>query len=135
MSVVNGVAVVRWQRYGKDRLYANDDTTGVRLGWMDLQTGDRVERETRPGDVMAALDAWLQQGGHPGHVPGGEPVSRPGSAVEARPNIDVLPQQPTASPAPVPAPPRDVADLAANRPSAAAREQAILRRQQAPVRS
>src|SRR3954452_1105680 len=33
-----GVQVVRWRRYGKDRLYVND-AEGRRLGWVDVITG------------------------------------------------------------------------------------------------
>jgi hypothetical protein len=30
--------VLRWRKYGKDRLYVNDEA-GLRIGWVDLLTG------------------------------------------------------------------------------------------------
>jgi hypothetical protein len=62
---VDELSVVRWRRYGKDRLYVRR-ADGVQLGWCDLLSGDRhVERPEERPRVDAAIDTWLA-----GHVPG-----------------------------------------------------------------
>jgi Nuclease-related domain len=55
MSDVGEIAVVRWRRYGKDRLYANA-VDGSRVGWVDLQTGDVVVEQ--PGLEHACSEAF-----------------------------------------------------------------------------
>jgi len=51
--------VVRWRRYGHDRLYVNA-ADGVRLGYRDLRTGeDRIEVAARVAEFHAVMAAWL----------------------------------------------------------------------------
>src|SRR5436309_3443249 len=51
------LTVVRWKRYGKDRLYVNTDD-GTRVGWLDQLTGEStVELE----DLRAEFDLALRQ--------------------------------------------------------------------------
>jgi hypothetical protein len=115
------LTVVRWRRYGKDRLYVSDDA-GSRIGWVDLLSGSStVEDQSRAADFHEAVAHWHQ--------------SREG--VDCRP----APKTTTAAPirqARVPAehsrtqvlpaeavtPPAHWIDLAKNRPGQAAREQA-----------
>src|SRR3954468_7773903 len=51
--------VVRWRRYGKDRLYVND-AEGRRLGWHDVQSGlltvDAPERRSAIEAAVAGFD-------------------------------------------------------------------------------
>lgn len=50
--------VVRWRRYGHDRSYVNDATTGQRLGWRDEKTGEvHIEDQQAAGRFHAALAA------------------------------------------------------------------------------
>lgn len=53
--------VVRWTRYGRDRLYVKD-ADGQQVGWVDLLTGDRlVERVEAAAAFEAAVAAYLDQ--------------------------------------------------------------------------
>src|SRR5215216_7452739 len=47
------VQVARWRRYGKDRLYVNDDA-GARVGWVDLLTGTHQLERAELGDAFRA---------------------------------------------------------------------------------
>jgi len=109
------IQVSRWRRYGKDRLYVNG-ADGVRIGWVDNLSGERVIE--RP-ELTAAFEAALANEGLPA-----SPVQ-----VEAAP----------VPPAPSPASPRRAepvwVDLAGNRPGQAAREQAIAHREAMRERS
>src|SRR5665213_1156514 len=109
------IQVSRWRRYGKDRLYVNG-ADGVRIGWVDNLSGERVIE--RP-ELTAAFEAALANEGLPA-----SPVQ-----VEAAP----------VPPAPSPASPRRAepvwVDLAGNRPGQAAREQAIAQREAMRERS
>ncbi len=57
------ITVVRWRRYGKDRLYVNR-ADGTRLGWHDLVSGDThaEQPEWFPG-VESAVAEWLAANG------------------------------------------------------------------------
>jgi hypothetical protein len=44
--------VLRWRKYGKDRLYVNDEA-GQRIGWVDLLTGQvTIEQPDKPMPSM-----------------------------------------------------------------------------------
>jgi Nuclease-related domain len=107
------VQVSRWRRYGKDRIYVNG-ADGVRIGWLDNLTGERVIE--RP-EFAEAFEAAL--------------------AKEGVPTAPVLlaPTRPLA--AALPAPPIEPiwVDLADNRPGQAARERAIAEREAMQERS
>ncbi|HEX4789120.1 MAG TPA: nuclease-related domain-containing protein [Actinospica sp.] len=50
----------RWQRYGQDRLYVNDDATREGVGFYDHQTGKLTLRdEARSVEVLEALRPFL----------------------------------------------------------------------------
>lgn len=124
------VTVVRWKRFGHDRLYVNDDD-GNRLGWADLNRHQvEVDRESDRELVEAAIranDAWLTPPGDPptglDHAPDGALGSTTSKAAEA----GSVPTTATTEAAWV--------DLALNRPGQAAREQARHLRKEAPVRT
>jgi hypothetical protein len=50
---VGQVTVRRWKRYGKDRLYANG-ADGVRLGYLEVATGEIVLEVADPAGTIAA---------------------------------------------------------------------------------
>ena len=51
------IAVRRWKRYGKDRLYANA-ADGLRLGYLDVATGElHLEVADPTGTITAQLRA------------------------------------------------------------------------------
>jgi hypothetical protein len=55
-----GLVVSRWQRYGQDRLYVNDDATREGVGFYDHETGRLTLRdETRSMEVLEALRPFL----------------------------------------------------------------------------
>lgn len=103
------VVLTRWQRYGKDRLYAKD-SDGVPVGWLDLRTGIELhERESKwTGAVAAAINDWLDR--HPDIRArmNGQPVEppqpdEPPRAAESPPAaerssewVDLAPEQPEA---------------------------------------
>ena len=52
------LSVVRWRKYGKDRLYINGPDER-RLGWCDLATGAiTLDDEGGRPAVHAAVEAW-----------------------------------------------------------------------------
>lgn len=108
------VQVSHWRRYGKDRLYVNG-ADGVRIGWLDNVSGERVIE--RP-EFAEAFEAAL--------------------AKEGRSAAPVLlaPTPQLAAPIPPPRPSEPIwVDLAENRPGQAAREQAIAEREAMRERS
>jgi hypothetical protein len=59
------ITVRRWKRYGKDRLYANG-ADGVRLGYLEVATGEIVLEVTDPtGTITAQLRASHRALGQP----------------------------------------------------------------------
>jgi len=124
------MTVVRWRRYGHDRLYVNG-ADGQRIGWADLRER-RIEAEAGvdPRMVEAAVHAhaaWL---------------TAPDAEVATQSDPDVVAGGSDTPPAVEPATPtrglrieEAWTDLAANRPGQAARAQAVELRAQAPVRT
>jgi Nuclease-related domain len=106
--------VTRWRKYGKDRLYVNG-ADGVRIGWLDNVSGERVIE--RP-EFAEAFEAALAQ----------ESLSA-GRVLHA-------PKPQLAAPVPRPLPREPIwVDLADNRPGQAAREQAVAEREAMRERS
>lgn len=57
MAQTSDLVAREWFRYGKKRLYVNDEDGG-RVGWVDLLTGERhLEVESRSEDFHALADA------------------------------------------------------------------------------
>ncbi len=123
-SIIRGmadsdVAVERWRRYGKDRLYVSRGNE-VKVGWWDLSTD--LGHPATPEDAAVlseAVSGWKADQAADG-------VS-PVSAVAAPP-VAVAPvdDAPTVRP---------WLDLSTNAPGAEAREQALSAREAAPVKS
>jgi hypothetical protein len=135
-----GTFVIRWTRYGHDRLYA---TAGeVKLGYWDNKA-HTLHPESPESDraLRQALDAYWSGGGQPGNptgVPLDEPPALDATApVAAAEPVDEQPEDAPVSVADVaiPAPERPWTDLADNRPGDAAREQAVAAREAAPVKT
>ena len=131
---VTDTTVVRWRRYGKDRLYVNGPA-GERYGWGDLLTG--AIEVTAPGqhdlvkELVCAHPAWASRGGasgpgadSPDHVIGPPPVG------DVAPAERVVERTPPAASTKQP-----WLDLALNRPGQGARGQAVELREAAPVRT
>jgi len=118
---MNTLTVVRWRRYGKDRLYVSDDA-GSRIGWVDLLNGSTtIDDQGRATDFHEAVARWYQSAeGRPSRT-----APKPATAPEVVPRpvpVQRAHAQPmTAEPA---TPPTQWTDLAENRPGQAAREQA-----------
>lgn len=144
---MNEVTVVRWRRYGKDRLYVTAPN-GTKLGWHDLQTGEDHPEAPGLADHLASAIADCK--------PEGQAISADGATPAADQETPASPIiSPTSPPvrgpaaaatavlefaadvSPVPAEPAEPSweDLAGRRPGAAAREQAIGLRHAAPVRT
>src|SRR5450755_3619986 len=109
------VQVNRWRKYGKDRLYVNA-ADGVRIGWLDYVSGERVLE--RP-ELREAFEAALAKAGLPAC-----PASA--SSVAPPPRVAVKPPRPSG---PI------WVDLAQNKPGQAAREQALAQREEMRERS
>ncbi|RZS86891.1 nuclease-like protein [Motilibacter rhizosphaerae] len=114
------LTLVRWRRYGKDRLYVRDGQD-QQLGWHDLLTGHTMLNPgARALEVERAVAHWRSQHGFPS-LGDQQQVPQP---VQPRP----APARSTP-----PSPPGE--DLAQRRAGAAAREQADAERRAAPVRT
>ena len=109
------VQVTRWRKYGKDRIYVNA-ADGVRIGWLDYLSGERVLERPELREVFET--ALANQG-------------RPACPT---PTASILPPLPIAVEPPRPSGPMWV-DLAQNRPGQAAREQALARSEEMRERS
>jgi hypothetical protein len=104
----------RWTRYGHDRLYVAT-AAGEKVGYRDLKTGaDHPLDESDRALVARLADAWSAERG--------ERTSQPSPAV--------VPDSPEALTTD-----RPWRDLSLNRPGAAAREVALHKRAEAPVRT
>lgn len=126
------LVVNRWVRYGHDRLYVKA-ADGAELGYRDNKTGvNKVAAGADSEAFAAALAAYWAGGGKPA----------PSSIAEttADPMRDAAsPAEPGPAPAPaeiaVEEPERPWTDLSFVRPGSAARDQAVARRAEAPVKT
>lgn len=135
---MNGMTVVRWRKYGKDRLYVNGPAD-ARLGWCDLSTGAiTVADETDRGSVEATVAAWRAA-----NVDAGPPVAPSPADVGGVPEVhsgqiatpEITAAEAAALAASTPVDASDWDDLASRRAGQAAREQALALKQAAPVRT
>lgn len=131
--------VTRWVRYGHDRLYVKA-ADGTELGYRDNKSG--VTHVATGGDgeaLQAALAAYWAGGGKPG--PDLPPPAETRVPVPVPAALPPTAQPPTAQPPvtlpPVglPAPEQPWTDLSLTRAGAAAREHALAKRAEAPVKS
>ena len=121
---MSDLEVVRWRKYGKDRLYVRADD-GTNVGWVDLQSGAvNVQLQTRAADLHAAIAAHCATTGLA--LP-----TEPAPHVPSDPTVSPVALAPTAAmqsagaaddPLPRPVLTIDGADLAANRPGQGIRE-------------
>ena len=146
------VAVTRWKRYGKDRLYVSH-ADGGKVGWVDLATGEEhPEEPQQAAPLTAAVEAWRatqQVAGNTDAALPDQPTTpeqhspAPPVSVLAPPmplpaaspghaEPTAMGTTPDAQPQPVPDP---AEDLAARPAGAMAREQAVALKQAAPVRT
>lgn len=142
MLSMSELTVVRWRKYGKDRLYVNGPDE-LRLGWCDLLTGAlTVEVETDREAVEAAVASWRALAGMPAPA---TPTTPPPPVADTAARRE-RPAAPTGAPAVLaelsppesePAEPVEPGweDLAGRRAGQAAREQALALKQAAPVRT
>jgi hypothetical protein len=144
---MDALTVVRWKRYGKDRLYVNDED-GARVGWRDLVTGQSlVERPELRAEFDAAIAEWELSEGAPQPLPGeapSAPAPPPSTQTERTPESAAAPAEAmtagagTAGSPPVldgAAPAEEWFDLATNKAGVGPRAHAIAHRDAAPVRT
>ncbi len=124
--------MTRWRKYGKDRLYVTA-AEGSRIGWYDLAGGQsHLEQPAMAETFHAAVTGWLgaslqaptapRASGHtatPERSPTGAPPLRDDATQAVRHTTHAEPSW---------------EDLAAHRPGAMAREQAIALKEAAPER-
>jgi hypothetical protein len=149
--------VTRWVRYGHDRLYVKT-ADGTTVGYRDNKSGlDHVEADGREA-LHTALTAYWAGGGKPAPVaatidtqPQGSALvtaaaGEPGTAIDQAPPASALrleddpatsrtPRHAAPEPPEQPLPEQPWTDLALVRPGAAARDQALAKRGEAPVRT
>ncbi len=102
---MGALQVVRWRKYGKDRLYVNDEA-GLRIGWVDLLTGQVTIENRELTDAFHAVVA----------------AHRAGAATDVADSVATMaPPLPTL-PSPRPSPEPAWVDLATNRPGQGVRE-------------
>lgn len=106
--------VRRWRRYGNDRLYVTG-ADGVRIGWLDNLSGERVLERPELADAFEAALAKEPGPTGPVLVAAPQPAARLPMPTRRRDPIWV--------------------DLADNRPGQAAREQAVAHREAMRERS
>lgn len=136
------VTVVRWRKYGKDRLYVNGPDER-RLGWCDLLTGAlTVEVETDREAVEAAVASWrsLADAPIPATAPPPPPPVAEAAAQQNTPPAStgaatVLGEPTPPKPEPIQPVEPEWEDLAGRRAGQAARDQALALKQAAPVRT
>lgn len=112
MERIDDLNVVRWRRYGNDRLYVNDPS-GNSIGWVDVATGQR----------FLSNSAWAPA------FDGALSIYH--SAQVTTPRMASAPASPGVPPSAPPAP----TDLAFNAPGQAAFARAQIERDAAPVRT
>jgi hypothetical protein len=134
---MSDLSVSRWRKYGKDRLYVNT-ADGARVATVCLITGAvTVELWEHSAAAQALVAAWYAEQGFSATP---APAESPPPIVQAAPPVAASPAPvelvaPVAPPASEPTALVPTVDLAANRPGAAAREQAVALREAAPVRT
>src|SRR5207244_1950344 len=102
------LAITRWKRYGKDRLYVAT-STGERVGWLDLLTGEATI------ELVEHRQAFQQAISGHSRVQGTHSASQP----ERTPEIPAGGLSGGSASAVADAPAPDWTDLAANRPGQA----------------
>jgi len=87
IPIMGELRVTRWRRYGKDRLYVNNEA-GQRVGWVDLLTGHvTIDQPELASAFHAALAAHQSDG--PTRVAGPGPIAQPGPPVPSpRPSAE-----------------------------------------------
>ena len=101
------LTVERWNRYGKSRLYVNDESGG-RVGWYDLETGVPTLERSELADAFASALAP--------HIDGDAELTVVADVVEQ--------QTPTRESEPLPEPGEPTGDLSLRRPGQGVREKA-----------
>ncbi len=132
--------VVRWRKYGKDRLYVTAGD-GTKLGFRDVLTGrDEVQDLTRAAEFEAAVAEWqaLPAEAAPTlpaavDLPTAVPEQKATAVPDQRPAV--VPSAPAHPQELVATPDTDEEDLAQRRAGALAREQALALKEAAPVRT
>lgn len=125
--------VVRWRKFGKDRLYV-DTVEGVRVGWVDLLTGDHVleVHEHR----LAFEEALRHHGVERRSNNEADHPQADNREAETAAGVESLSGPKVESSAPPPAAAaRPWSDLSWNRPGEAVREQALARQHESPIRT
>lgn len=124
--------LVRWRRYGKDRLYVNGPS-GTRYGWVDLLTGHRT---IEVPDVSAEFDdvvsGWLRHAGMNVPNEGDATVSSKDGSGHPQSPAEIEVQEPAA---PDTRSREQVASLASNAPGAGLKIQAVGLQESAPIRT
>ena len=132
---VADATVVRWRRYGKDRLYVNGPA-GERYGWADLLTGAIEVTEEKHHDLV-----WALVRGHPAWGLRNSVTGVSSMRIEQAVSYPPLGDAPTAEPVVGSTTARNLMterpwrDLALNEPGEGVRSQAIELRAAAPVRT
>ena len=127
----NILKVVRWRRFGKDRLYVNG-AVGIRIGWVDLMT-DEVTVDVPEMEVprRAAVSAWKQveaaatgeprtSGSDPPWSPAKQGLESPGTADNTQSTVSVADND---------------AGMASNQPGQSLKLHAVAEQEAAPMRS
>lgn len=126
------LTLVRWKRYGKDRLYVNT-SDGTRVGWLDLHSG---ETTVELDELREAFDAAVAQ-----HRPSGTSAPTPAAQELEQASSELVPAAPTPRVSRPPTAEPEVApevpwtDYALNRAGEAARARALAEKEAAPVRT
>lgn len=128
--------VVRWKRYGHDRLYVNT-SDGRRVGWVDMKTG---EPTLEIDELRHAFDLVVEE-----HLPDATRPATPCETVVEAPATDHPAPEATPAPPPPPPPPPPTpkpgtaaveepwTDLALNRPGEAVASEAKKAFAEAPM--
>ncbi len=124
--------VVRWRRYGKDRLYVTA-ADGAKLGYRDLLTGeDYLAEPARGSEFTAGGSGWLAGESSPSALADVTvPEQRDGETAPVEPVAAATDVEPPANASTEPV----WEDLAQRQAGAMAREQAEALKEAAPVRT
>ena len=129
--------VTRWVRFGHDRLYVKA-ADGTQVGYRDNKTGiEHLESGANLDTLRTGLAAYWARGGRPApEAAPGAPVNGLTAAVPS--SGEFQPHPPAAVPsasALLVAPEQPWTDLSLRRPGTAARDQALAKRSEAPVKT